>query len=248
MKIKLIFNSIISSIILIISGCGNQQKTELKGGQIVACIGDSVTYAGGNGYVEYLQKNVNEAYPVLDLTFLNWGKNSETITGLSEAEHPFPRPYLFDRLSEEIKKQKIDVAIFNYGINCGIYGEPSEELFSMYEKGVNRFLDTMQKYDVKVVLLTPPPFALKAAKQNGWKPTSEVKYSWKNPYENYDEEVIQEFKKIILSKTHPAIIKKIDIHEPLTKNQHKCYGKDPIHPKKKGYELIGETVMAGLGF
>lgn len=238
--------------VLFLFSCNKKETLILKKGQVIACIGDSVTSAGNNGYVEYLQNYVNTNHSDLNLTFLNWGLSGETITGLTESYHykalSGPRAYLFDRLEGLLKTatKKPDVAILSYGVNCGIYGPPSKELFDKYKKGLLQFLNKMEAQNSKVILMTPPPFAIEAGKANGWIATSNEKYSWENPYPNYDEEVIQKFRDIVLNISHPSIIKKIDIHTPLKAKQMQCYGKDPIHPKAEGYELIGNTLLENL--
>jgi len=189
---------------LIIMGCTDAVVPD---NAVIACIGDSITFADKNGYPEFLQHYVDSNLPDKNVSFLNWGKNSETITNLTEDGHPGPRPYLFDRLDSLLERSpKPNIVTFCYGINCGIYGKPSKLLFNMYKNGV-------------------------------------VTYSWKQPYENYEKEVLEEFRKIVLNLEHPAIIKKIDIHNPLLKNIDSAYGWDPIHPNEKGNQIIGEVFI-----
>lgn len=210
----------------------------------IACIGDSVTHGGQNGYVELLQLHFNENYPDLGIQILNWGKSSETITGLTEVGHPGPRPYLFDRLDQLLKDTPIDAAIFCYGINCGIYGEPSTALFDSYSRGIGLFLDKMGQHGIGAILLTPPPLAIKAA------PIpidTDKEYTWMNPNPEYDKEVLQEFKRIVLEADHESIWAKIDIHTPLSLQQTNCYDKDPIHPNSTGHRLISATIVENMG-
>lgn len=226
-------------------GCAENSPFPFKKNQVIACLGDSVTHAGKNGYVEVLQNLANEKRPDLNLTFLNWGKNSETITGLTESAHPSPRPYLFERLDGLFETTAVDVVFFCYGINCGVYGMPSPELFNSYKIGIYSFLEKMKQRNIKTVLLTSPPLALDAA------PValdSNADYSWQNPYPKYEEEVLQEFKKILLQIDHDFILDHIDIHTPLLKNQMNCYIKDPIHPNEIGEQLIANTIINHLKF
>jgi len=231
----------------LLSSCHN--GSVIQENLIIACIGDSTTFNSKNGYVEYLQEFVNTHHAGQNITFLNWGKNSETITGLTEYNHPGPRPYLFDRLDDLLQQSpKPDIVTFCYGINCGIYGEPSDKLFDLYRKGIKRFLDRMQKENIRVILLTPPPLALETAKKNGNTKLNPIgeKFSWLTPYENYDKEVLQKFNKIILDIDHPSVIKKIDVHGPLSKHVDQAYGWDPIHSNTFGNKLIAETLIKAL--
>ena len=226
-------------------GCADVKTFPFKKNQVIACIGDSVTFGGGNGYVEILQQLADKKRPDLNLTFLNWGKSSETITGLTEVGHPGPRPYLFERLDGLLTSRAVDMITFCYGINCGIYGEPSQKLFDSYKIGVLSFLQKVKAKNINAILLTPPPLTLETA------PIAideDEEFTWLNPYPNYDKEVLQEFKEIILTVRHDALLTSIDIHTPLSKNQTTCYEKDPIHPNLTGHQLIADTIIQKMVF
>lgn len=225
--------------------CFNEKKTFFEKNQVVACFGDSIT-ASEEGYVKMLQVKMDQVHPDLNLRFLNYGKPSETVTGLTEKVHPGPRPVLFDRLDAELDKTPIDIAFFCYGINCGIYGPPSKELFESYKKGVNSFLKKMQKRDIAVVLLTPPPLALDVVFNVQTNAVDD--YGYLNPYPEYDKEVLQEFKRVILDTEHRSVLAKIDIHSPLFDKRIDCYTDDPIHPNQNGHQLIASTIIEKLGF
>ncbi len=226
-------------------GCVDSKKNLFEKNQVLGCFGDSIT-ASTDGYVKILQHQMNQNSPDLALKFLNYGKSSETVTGLTEKEHPGPRPYLFDRLDNKLDKTPIDVALFCYGINCGIYGPPSEGLFNTYKKGILLFLDKMKERDIGVVLLTPPPLALDAVAAV---PTNAMDdYGYLNPYPEYDKEVLQEFTQIILDIDHASVLAKIDIHSPLYENRKDCYDNDPIHPNENGHQLIASTIIEKIAF
>jgi len=226
-------------------GCGNEKKAFFGKNQVVGCFGDSIT-ASEDGYVKMLQTKFDSSQPELNIGFLNYGRSSETITGLTEKIHPGPRPILFERLDTELKKAPIDIALFCYGINCGIYGTPSEGLFNAYKKGLGSFLQRMKNEAVSVVLLTPPPLALDVVSKVQTNAIDD--YGYLNPYPEYDKEVLQEFKNIILSTEHSSIVKKIDIHTPLYEKRFDCYDNDPIHPNQNGHMLIAGTIIEKIGF
>lgn len=224
--------------------CSGSNKILLKKNQVIACLGDSITFTPEQGYVQLLQDYADKNHPDLNLTFLNWGKSSETITGLTENGHPGPRPYLFERLDSLLNNHKVDLIFFCFGINCGIYGKPSQALFDSYKIGVYSFLEKIKLKNVQAVLLTPPPLALEAVPLEDL--SSSKDYSWENPYPKYDTEVLQKFKQIVLNIKHSAMIGAIDIHTPLSKNQKMCYTNDPIHPDRAGHKLISETIIDHL--
>lgn len=223
--------------------CNDTQRIKLKKGLTIACLGDSIT-ATGQGYVQMLQDYVDTNHPSLTLTFLNWGKSGETITGLTEEDHPGPRPYLFNRLDSLMDSTAVDIIFFCYGINCGIYGKPSATLFDSYTIGVYSFLEKIKQKGIQTILLTPPPLLLNpvvAAKID-----TTVPFGYKNPYPKYQEEVLQKFYHIIRDIKHESILGTIDIHTPLLRYQSNCYGKDPIHPNKNGHQLITNTIIEHL--
>jgi len=227
-------------------GCSGGNGFRLRKNQVVGCFGDSITFAGGEGYVEMLQTKFDLAHPDLNITFLNYGKSSETVSGLTEEDHPGPRPYLFERLDELLDDKPIDMALFCYGINCGIYGKPSEKLFNSFKIGVYSFLEKMRQRDIGTILLTPPPLALETAPLANLE--SNIPFGYKNPYPQYEEEVLQEFKRIVLEMQHPMSKLEIDIHTPLLTNQNECYDTDPIHPNSRGHQLIADTIFGNLTF
>ncbi len=227
-----------------LGGCSDSHMFKFSKNQVIGCFGDSIT-AMGNGYVQMLQTEYDSLYPDLKLRFLNYGKSSETVTGLTEEIHPGPRPYLFERLDVELDKEPIDIATFCYGINCGIYGKPSQELFDSFKIGVYTFLEKIKRHQVKAILLTPPPLALdvvqKLSPDNDSQP-----YGYLNPYPEYDKEVLQEFKRIVMNIDHPSCMAKIDIRTPLYEKRANCYDEDPIHPNTEGHRLIAKTVRESI--
>lgn len=234
----------IGTIGTVFLGCTEALVFPFKKNQVIGCFGDSVTYGDKNGYVEMLQKIANEKRPDLNLNFLNFGKSSETVTGLTEVGHPGPRPYLFERLDQTLEDTKIDIAFFCYGINCGIYGMPSEKLFESYEIGIFSFLEKIRQRGIQAILLTPPPLTLNTVPIaiDEQKP-----FTWQNPYPYYEEEVLQVFKRIVLNIEHESAIASIDIHDVLLRHQKDCYDHDPIHPNLNGHRLISETIVENLG-
>ncbi len=208
---------------------------KLKKGTVIGCLGDSITFAGKNGYVELLQNFFDTKYPELKLTFVNLGVSGETITGLTEDSHPTPRPYLFNRLQKVLQETKADIYTFCYGVNCGIYQPLNDEKLALYEKGVSHFLDSLSEFNAKAILLTPPPLAFS---QKNNKPP----YTWQKPYPNYNDEVILAFKKVIEDIQHANTILKVDIHTALWNKKEEAYDKDPIHPNPVGQKIIADML------
>lgn len=224
--------------------CSPSTKIRIGKQAKIGCLGDSITATHPKGYVNFLQERVDQKYPEQELAFLNWGKSSETITGLTEADHPGPRPYLFERLDSLLKQTDVDMLFFCYGMNCGIYGKPSEALFNSYKIGVYTFLEKIKTKGIQAVLLTPPPLALKAFALSP--KTDKTDYSYLHPYPGYEGEVLQEFRNILYGLDHSQLVGVIDIHSVLKENEGEVYTQDPIHPNERGHRLIAETIMAQL--
>lgn len=233
----------LSALGTLLWNCNDTQRIKLKKGLTIACLGDSIT-ATNKGYVQMLQDYVDINHPSLDLTFLNWGKSSETVTGLTEEDHPGPRPYLFERLDSLLATTPVDIIFFCYGINCGIYGKPSPELLDSYTIGVYSFLEKIKQKGIKTVLLTPPPLVLDTVLNSEIK--TDISYGYKNPYPKYQEEVLEKFYEIITGIHHESVLGTIDIQTPLLRYHSKCYGEDPIHPNTNGHQLITNTIVENL--
>jgi len=90
-------------------------------------LGTSITAQGG--YVREIDAALKNENPKNPPMLINRGKPSETVSGLSEAYHPGPRPNLFTRLDEELKNARPNCVVALYGINDGIYHPFDEKSF-----------------------------------------------------------------------------------------------------------------------
>lgn len=126
----------------------------LKGMARIVFLGDSITHGGH--YVTLLEAALREAHP--DTEFINLGLPSEGVTGLSEPDHPFPRPNVHERLDRVLEMADPDLVVACYGVNDGIYHPFSEERFKAYQKGIDTLIKKVQAHGARLVLVTPPPF------------------------------------------------------------------------------------------
>src|SRR5260370_33329667 len=156
----------------------------LKKGQRVLFLGDSNTFAGL--FVAYLDGYLMTRFPADRWELINLGLPSETVSGLSEPDHPYPRPDIHTRLEKALAKTQPDVVVVCYGMNDGIYHPFSEQRFERYKDGIQKLLDRVGKAKAAVVLMTPAPFdPLPVHKQ--LLPATAEKFSWMRPYEQYDD-------------------------------------------------------------
>src|SRR5205807_3938434 len=130
-----------------------QEKFLLEDGQRVVFLGDSNTFAGT--YIAYLDAYLFTRFPGKKFELINLGLPSETVSGLSEPDHPYPRPDVHERLDRVLAKTKPDVVVVCYGMNDGIYYPDSDERFAKYQEGMRKLIDRCQKAGTKVVLITP---------------------------------------------------------------------------------------------
>ncbi len=204
-------------------------------------LGDSITQAGH--YTDYI-----ETWMLLNAAaapeIINLGLSSETVSGLSEPDHPFPRPCLHTRLDRVLERIKPDLVIACYGMNCGIYHPFSEERFKAYQTGISKLITDAQAIGAKVILLTPPPYAGRVKPRTP--PAEGETFSYKRPASDYND-VLSLYADWILSLDQKNGIRAFTIRPPIEKFMEKCYPKEPIHPNKFGHELMAESLLQALG-
>ncbi|GAB4147535.1 MAG: hypothetical protein Tsb009_20790 [Planctomycetaceae bacterium] len=215
-------------------------------------IGDSITHAGR--YIAWidLQLRLQGVKPLPEI--INIGLGSETCSGLSEPDHPFPRPDVHERLDRALAELKPDVVVSCYGMNDGIYHPFSEKRFKAYQDGVNRIIQKVHKAGAKLVLMAPPPFDPVPLRGKGkLKPAGEKKYAYFSIYENYDDVLARYGKWIMQQKDRVGMV--IDLHTPLAqysaeqrkKNPKFTLSPDGIHPNATGHEIMGRTILHAWG-
>ena len=121
-------------------------------------LGDSNTYAGG--FVVTLETYLRTRFPGAKWDLINLGLPSETVSGLSEADHPYPRPDVHERLERILAKlePRPKLVVVCYGMNDGIYAPYSEDRHAKYTAGLEKLVNVVEKSGAKVVLMSPSPF------------------------------------------------------------------------------------------
>ncbi|WP_378924256.1 GDSL-type esterase/lipase family protein [Pelagicoccus mobilis] len=204
-------------------------------------LGDSITQAGH--YVDYVETwfllNEEDAPEILGL-----GLSSETISGLSEPDHPYPRPYVHDRLDKVLERVKPDLVFACYGMNCAIYHPFSKERFNAYQRGVRKLVRKVQKAGAEVILLTPPPYAGRVKPKPG--PSEGEPYGYKTPSPDYNE-VLGRYADWILTWQGKKGVRAYSVREGIEAYMEKCYPKEPVHPNAFGHYLMAESLLEALG-
>src|SRR5688572_17668343 len=71
-------------------------------GRKILFLGDSNTFAGL--YIAYVEGYLRTRYPAEDWDLINLGLPSEALSGLSEPDHPYPRPDVHERIDRALAR------------------------------------------------------------------------------------------------------------------------------------------------
>jgi lysophospholipase L1-like esterase len=215
-------------------------------------LGDSITHAGEFVSMIEMQLRLRGTDPMPEL--INAGLPSENCTGLSEPDHPFPRPNVHERLDRALAEVKPDVVVACYGMNDGIYYPFSEERFQEYQAGIGLLIEKVKASGARLVLLTPPPFDAMPLKAAGkLLPAGSDKYAWFAVYENYDQ-VIQKYSQWLLDQSK-RVDMVVDLYTPIAAfwvEQRKTdptftVAPDGVHCNSQGHRTIAEVVLKSWG-
>jgi lysophospholipase L1-like esterase len=226
----------------------------LADGDRVLFLGDSITQDGR--YVALVEAYLWTAYPHMHIDIVNAGLSSETVSGMTEPIHPYPRPNVNERLDRALQSVKPDWVIACYGMNDGIYHPAEPRITNAYRAGLTKLIETVAASGAKLILMTPPSFDVDAAPVQAR--LKEVKpdepYGYKKPYEKYDETLVELAGIVTSLAEHEAVERVIDLHTATSKYLQRVkhskpdyqYG-DGIHPPVDGHLAIARGVLAGLG-
>jgi lysophospholipase L1-like esterase len=223
-------------------------EAPLLAGQRVLVLGDSITQDGR--YVSFLEYYLLAGGLAVDL--ISIGLASETVSGLSETDHPFPRPHALERLDRALQAVKPTVVLACYGMNDGIYHPPSAERLAAFNTGLRELITKVRASGAHLVLLTPPVFDSRPIAGKTVPATAE-KFGFITPYTGYDE-VLAEFAaaEVALQESGVTVI---DVHAVMTetlvaiRRDEPAFGfaPDGIHPGDAGHLLMARIIAGGLG-
>ncbi|WZP00952.1 SGNH/GDSL hydrolase family protein [Isosphaeraceae bacterium EP7] len=215
-------------------------------GQRIVFLGDSITNAGG--FVREIEAYLVTRFPRRHVEFINLGLSSETVTGLTETDHPFPRPDVHDRLARALAQAKPDRVVAGYGMNDGIYHPFDDRRFAAYQEGIHRLIAAVQASGARLTLLTPGPFEASAI-PNKVRPAGAADYSYKDPYARYDDTLARYGKWLLTQRsdsvevidTRSAILAQA---ESMRKNDPKFHlTGDAIHPGPDGQWFLASAIL-----
>jgi len=223
----------------------------VRDGSRVLFLGDSNTFAGR--FIAYLEAHAKAHYPERKIEWMNLGLPSETISGLSEPDHPYPRPDIHTRLAEALKKTKPTIVVACYGMNDGIYYPFSDERFQKYQDGYRKLIADCEKVGAKVVLMSPAPFDASPLKGKTLAKGAE-KYSWLKPYADYDSEVLKRYSDwqiTLRTKGYRVADAHAAMHHHFAKMRkivpEYFVSGDGIHPDASGHFIVFRELASTLG-
>ena len=231
-------------------GASGNGIPDMSKGRIIF-LGDSITQAGE--YVSFVEYALNCTYPKLSFDIVSIGLASETVSGLTESVHPFPRPCVHDRLWAALDVVKPKTVFACYGINDGIYHPLSEDRFKAFKDGILKLIAIDKAAGAKTILITPPPFDPVAA-GSSVRPGNAPDFSYMNVYEHYDD-VVAEYGRWEMSLSGPDV-QVIDVHSPLVDLMVSMRKDDPtfklsddgVHINELGHWTMAKAILKSLGF
>jgi lysophospholipase L1-like esterase len=218
----------------------------LRDGLRVVFLGDSITNYGV--YIQDIEAYLYTRFPDRKVEIINLGLSAETVSGITEPGHPYPRPDIRTRLGRALEQTKPNLVIVCYGMNDGIYHPPAPERLDLYKKGIEEVLDRVKKAGADVILATPPPFDPRPVRAR-LQPLGAKSYGFRNAYEDYDG-VLEEYAGWLLSKRADGW-KVIDVHGDVERFVDGIRKSDPdftlapdgVHPDATGHWLIAQAFL-----
>lgn len=215
-------------------------------------LGDSITHDGH--YISVIEAQLRLAGFDSVPRMLNLGLPSETCSGLSEPDHPFPRPNVHERIERAVEKIQPDVVVACYGMNDGIYYPLDDDRFAAFRKGIDLLIDRVHASGAKLVLMTPPPFdPLPLRKQGKLLASGATSYSWKTVYEDYDEVMKAYAEHVLAQRDRVELV--VDLHSAVSEFTRAERRQDPqftispdgVHLDHQGHEILADAILKAWG-
>ena len=216
---------------------------------VILFLGDSITAAGG--FITDLQTLIQGKYPGTKAQFVNGGKSSETVAGLTEQNHPGPRPLLFDRLDSVLNATKPKLVFACYGMNDGIYAPFDSTRFKAYRDGIARLQAAIAKTGAPLIIITPPVFdSLEGAKTKLI--VDKAPFGYLTPYRDYDSVLAAYGTWLLTQRSANQMV--VDLHGPMLKwvltqrktNPSFTWTPDAIHPDAAGHQVMAQAIFDGI--
>lgn len=233
--------------LLLVGQAASGVASPLGDSRKVLILGDSITAAGRS--TAYLEAFFATRFPDREITFINLGLPSETVSGLSEPGHPYPRPNVHERLERALTRIKPDTVVACYGMNDGIYHPYSDARFAKYQDGILKLVSRCRESGIRVYLVTPPPFDPLPV-QGTLQPPDSKSFGWTGTYSRYEEDVLRPYAKWVQGFSGVGFTT-IDSHAPILAHLERARKEDPkyilagdgVHLDASGQWLISQAIL-----
>lgn len=212
----------------------------------VLFLGDSISQCGE--YVSFIHTYFKLYHPQAQIDFVNIGISSETVSGLSEPDHPFPRPCVHNRLERALDRIKPDWVMTCYGINDGIYYPLNKAFMEQFQEGYKTLIQKVHNRGAKIIVMTPPPFDT-VSFAGALAEDGEASYSYMKPYKNYNE-VMATYAKWMVEALRDEADLVVDLYtalkqdiEALRQSDGHYQSGDGIHPNRHGHYVMAQTLL-----
>lgn len=224
------------------------ETTDPRQAKRIVFLGDSNTFAGQ--YIAIVEAQLRTSQPYCP-EILNLGLPSETCTGLSEPDHPFPRPDVQERAERVLRLTQPDVVVICYGMNDGIYYPFDAKRFEAYQQGMRQLVTKIKRAGAVPIVMTPPPFdPLPFRQQNKLLPKGAEKYAWFAIYENYDD-VMRRYADWVKAELQPEVAMVIDLQSAVADYLAQRRRDDPdytmstdgVHFNNEGHQVVASAIL-----
>lgn len=243
---------IVSILLPVLVSCGKKDEARsVLVDKRVLMLGNSITQNGA--YVSFLEYYLRKKYPESNIDIISIGLSSETVSCLTERDHPYPRPCLTERLERALEKIRPEVVVACYGMNDGIYHPQSPERLDRFQQGIGNLLQHIEQANAKAVLLTPPVFDALPIAAKVVESTPEG-FGYARPYKGYDF-VLADYSQWLTSLEKPGVLV-ADIHSPMkayiTEKRQTAptftFASDGVHPSPSGHLFMAQQFLENFGF
>ena len=240
-----------SLVLLLLVSCQFFSKSipEILNGRLLF-LGDSITQDGG--YVSIIEYELFKNYPKAKIDLISIGLSSETVSGLTEPVHPYPRPNLHERLERALEKLKPQTVVACYGMNDGIYYPQSAERFQAYKDGIKKLVAAVKNANAQIIILTPPIFESYAIPQKVVELNAEL-FGYATPYVGYND-VLSDYSNWLMS-IQEKNVRVINLNKPMFEYVQQMWKTEPnftlthdgVHPQLIGHALMAQLFLDGTG-
>lgn len=218
----------------------------------ILVLGDSITEKGD--YIYFIEYYLRLNHLGQEIDIINMGLSGETVSGLSEKNNSYKRPWLFDRLNQTLEEIQPEIVIACYGMNDGIYHPLDAKRKYAYQYGVLKLIDQMRMRKAKLILLTPPPFDPIPIQKRLLKEGRDEDYGYNRPYHLYDK-VLRSYSRWMMLQDKENLWT-IDFNIGLTRLIMKRRESDPrftlspdgVHPNITGHLLMANHFLRAFGY